>query len=201
MRYPGCILAIAFGMLLAVSATAAPWQVNYRRSDLQFMAIQEGNAIFGRFGNFRAEIIFDPQHLADSLFRVEIDTASVDTGVADRDDILRSADFFAVERWPRALFITRQIQHIEQNRYQADALLTIRGQERAVVFPFTLTLEKMDGYTLLRGHGDLNIDRFDYQMAQGDWADTALIGATVTVSVDIQATRDDRPEVTHEPVE
>ena len=61
-----------------------------------------------------------------------IDAASLDTGVADRDAHLRSADFFDVERFPELRFHSKRIEKLDDGRYRVVGDLTIRDVTREV---------------------------------------------------------------------
>ena len=52
----------------------------------------------GSFGNLSGVINFDPENLGASSVDATIDVSTINTGVTDRDNHLRSADFFEVEK-------------------------------------------------------------------------------------------------------
>ena len=189
MRCLLTLLLCCIGISPPALCAAASWQLDYQQSKIAFFAVQEGRPIKGGFGRFLADINFHPQQLGDSHFQVLIDTDSVDTGASERDDILRSDEFFDIRRWPQAEFKTIAISHLEGIHYEASALLKIRDIEKAVLFPFSLNIRRQDSQTTLFGHGELSINRFDFDMAQGDWADTSLIGESIKIQVTIQAKR------------
>src|SRR5580698_10550886 len=58
----------------------------------------------GRFAKFTGNIALDENDLARSAVEATIDASSIDTGTAQRDDHLRSADFFDVEHFPQIRF-------------------------------------------------------------------------------------------------
>jgi polyisoprenoid-binding protein YceI len=63
---------------------------------------------------------------------VVIDASSIDTGVADRDAHLRSADFFDVERYPEITFKSTGVTQTGTDRLRVDGALTIKGVTREV---------------------------------------------------------------------
>ena len=171
---------------------AKAWQVDHSESQISFFAIQEGIQFPGKFERFQAQIVFDPDKLNSSYFKVAIDTTSVNTQAKERDDILRSREFFDTERWPDAFFKTTRIVSTGEHRYEATALLKIRDIERPVHFPFQLTIQHQQGQTTLIGTGKLSINRFDFNLAQGEWSDTQLIGTEVLIKVRLKATQQAR---------
>ena len=63
----------------------------------------------GQFGEFEGAAHIDTANPAGSSAKVNIDAASIDTGNADRDGHLRSADFFDVETYPEITFVATAV--------------------------------------------------------------------------------------------
>ncbi len=171
---------------------AKAWQVDHSESQISFFAVQEGIQFPGKFERFQAHIVFDTSALNSSHFNVAIDTASVNTQAKERDEILRSREFFDTEHWPKAFFKTNRIVATGEHQYEATALLKIRGIERQIHFPFQLTIQHQQGQTILIGTGELSINRFDFNLAQGEWSDTQLIGTEVLIKIRLKATQQAR---------
>ena len=102
------LTALWWALAPAPGAANDTWQVD-EASTVGFTAFQNGRPVEGRFEDFVAEIAFDRDDLAASRFDVEIDMTSVATGHRDRDETLRSSDFFATERFPSARFVSSSI--------------------------------------------------------------------------------------------
>lgn len=64
----------------------------------------------GRFGKFAGTLELDEQDLTRSKVSVRIDPRTIDTGWKERDDHLRSADFFDVERYPELTFESTRVE-------------------------------------------------------------------------------------------
>lgn len=167
-------------------AAAPPWSLDRAHSSITFIFSQEGRRFSGNFERFDLEMRFSPEELQSSHFFATIDVASLNTQSDDRDELLRSEEFFDVARWPRAEFRTDRIEHVGGNRYLARARLTIRDSSRAVEFPFSAIVSDQPD-AVFSGSGELQLQRSDYGLAWGDWADTWTIGATVTIKVIIRA--------------
>lgn len=184
------MLLLVWGSASAEQAQVAAWSLLSEGSRLNFQFTQAGSDETGGFRKFKADFRFDPDRLEQSGFEVTVDIASVDTGDSERDQILRSEDLFAVERWPEAHFKTTAISRQEGNRYLADAVLTIRDQTRQLPFPFTLEVsEKAPGQAIFRLTAEVPLKRLDYGVGKGDWAETTWISDDVLVKVDVQAAR------------
>jgi polyisoprenoid-binding protein YceI len=188
MRIPGCcaVAALAALALAAPASAAETWTIE-NGSAIRFTAYQEGAPVDGGFDRFSGEIVFDPDDLAASRVRVEIDTASVATGHKDRDATLRSSALFDVETWPSAVFVSDRLLHRGGDRYEVQGQLTIRDVTRDVVLPFELTIDPDGGRQRAHASGELTISRLDYGIGQGEWASTRTVGEEVVIRIEIAA--------------
>jgi polyisoprenoid-binding protein YceI len=174
-------------LLLVAPAQAAPTWTIEDGSAIRFTAYQEGAPVDGGFGDFTAEILFDPDDLAASRVTVRIDTASVATGHKDRDTALRSSSFLDAARWPSATFVSEGLSHHGGERYEARGRLTIRDVTREVVLPFQLSIREDGGRQRADAQGELTISRLDYGVGQGEWASTGTVGEEVVIRLEIIA--------------
>jgi polyisoprenoid-binding protein YceI len=95
------------------------------------------STVRGSFGGFGGTISLDSEDLTKSSVEVKIDAASIDTANEQRDEHLRSADFFDAENHPEITFKSGSIKK-DGDRYVAVGNLTIRGNTRLVELPFTV---------------------------------------------------------------
>jgi cytochrome b561/polyisoprenoid-binding protein YceI len=176
----------------AVEAAAAPpvselkdpvaWAVQ-KGSTLGFSATWSENAIEGRFKTWTADILFSPDALDRSKLTVAIDTSSVDTGDAQRDQSLPSGDFFDSAEHPKATFTATKFRKTGEGKFVADGTLDLRGVKKPLSLPFTL---KIDGDTAT-ARGVTTLDRTTFGVGQGEWASTDEIAAKVKVSFSLTA--------------
>jgi polyisoprenoid-binding protein YceI len=152
---------------------------------LGFTARWNGEAVDGRFDRWRAAIRFSPDTLAKSQIRVTVDLASADTGDGQRDDSLKSSDFFDAGAHPSAVFVARDIRHTGGDRYEARGTLDLRGVSKPATIRFTLNI---DG-DRARVAGTARIDRTAFGVGQGEWAATDAIAAGVDIAFSFTATR------------
>ena len=83
---------------------------------------------------------FDPAAPEKASIDVEIEPASIDTGIADRDNHLRSPDFFDAGKFPKLSFKSTKVVRTAAGKYAVSGNLTIRGVTRPVV----LAVEGLD---------------------------------------------------------
>jgi polyisoprenoid-binding protein YceI len=110
------------------SAGRTTWELDAVHSEIGF-AVRHLmiSTVKGRFQNFAAQIELNDADLTDSSLRVEVDVTSIDTRSAQRDDHLRSADFFDAANHPKMVFQSRRIEKVEEDHYVVTGDLTIRG--------------------------------------------------------------------------
>lgn len=169
-------------LFMSGSALASEWTLTPDTSTLSFSGTQAGAPFEGQFEHFTADIIFDPTDLGTATVTVTIDTASADSSSPERDGALPGPDWFDVAAHPTASFVATDIQTAEEG-YIANGTLTLKGTSNEVVLPFTLHIEGDTAHVT----GSLTIDRNDYSVGTG--ALSPMVGAKVTISLDINATR------------
>jgi len=90
------------------------------------------STVRGEFRAYRGELNLDPQDFTRSTFTGEIDVASIDTGNQDRDNHLRTGDFFDAAAHPKILFRSGRIEPRGDGEYRVHGELTMRGVSRPV---------------------------------------------------------------------
>jgi polyisoprenoid-binding protein YceI len=115
----------------AVQAGPTTWQLDPAHSSVEFSVKHVMmTTVRGRFKELTATLQGDRDHPEDVGLEVSISTASIDTGVTDRDAHLRSADFFDVERYPEITFRFKRIDGAppkeEGDQFRVLGDLTIR---------------------------------------------------------------------------
>ncbi len=183
MTLPGrpSILLTVLGScaLAAAPAVAAPlFTAVPAQSSLGFVGTQQGEKFTGAIRDFDARIEYAPDDLATSKLEVAIRLKSMDTKSPDRDQALATADWFDFARFPTATFRTIAIRATPGGPV-GDADLTIKGHTKRVAFPFAWKAAA-GGATL---DARLTLDRLDFGLGAGDWADESMVGRKVDVVV------------------
>ena len=154
--------------LLPLTCLARDWQVDAAKSSLTFTGTYQGGPFTGKFGKFEAAIRYDEADLANAKFDVKVDVASVDTQSGERDDTLRTADFFNAAKFPRAHFVTTGFERGADGGVTAKGTLSIREQSKPVVLKVKFAASTQ-GTTL---DVDTTLNRLDFGLGSSDdWAD------------------------------
>jgi polyisoprenoid-binding protein YceI len=171
------LLPLIVAAALAPAAGAAPYAIQPDKSALTFTYKQMGVPVEGRFKKFGARIDFDPARPAAAKAEIEVDPASIDTGLAEADDEVRGKNWFDVKNFPQAKFVATAVKALGGNRYEAAGKMTIHGQTHDVVAPFTFTPQG-NGAVF---DGSFVIKRADYGIGRGEWADFGTVANEVHI--------------------
>ncbi len=145
----------------------------------------------GRFPEVHGTIHLDPKHPEKSWVKANVKTASITTGVPQRDAHLRSADFFEVTRYPTIAFESTKVELVGQNRCFLYGNLALCGVVRVVQFRVEYTGRSQDQFTdawRVGMYAATVIDRRDFGM-MFDQVKTgiALVGYKVLIEVNAEA--------------
>ncbi|MGN6475129.1 MAG: YceI family protein [Mycobacteriales bacterium] len=147
----------------------------------------------GAFKDFTAEAHLDEENVANSSVRVEIKTASIDTGNDQRDEHIRNSDFLEVEKYPTITFASTKVEQTGEDTYAVTGDLTIKETTRPVTVNFEKTGAADDPWGNFRVgfEGKTVINRKDWGV---NWnvaleAGGILVSDKVTLEFDIAAVR------------
>ncbi len=172
--------------------TKAKWNVDKVHSTIGFsikhMMISN---VKGTFNEFEADIVADPTDLTDAEIEFNIDASSIDTKVKDRDDHLRSGDFFDVENHPNMTFKATEITKKSDDNYDLTGDFTIRGTTNPVTFDVTfegVAKDPMSGDEAAGFTGNTEISREDFGLTWNAALETGgfVVGDKVKINIEIQ---------------
>jgi polyisoprenoid-binding protein YceI len=168
------------------------WNIDTSHSGINFSVRHMVFAkVRGRFGSWRGALRLDPADLTRASVEVEIDAPSIDTGVADRDKHLRSADFFDVERFPTLRFKSAQVESAGGERYRVHGQLTIRDVTREVVLEVEYGGQAKDpwGNTRAAFTAKTSVNRGDFGLKWNQALETGgvLVGERIEIELEVQA--------------
>ena len=166
------------------------WDIDPVHSDVSFtVRHMMVSKVRGRLGTFSGEIVTAPQ-FTDSVVTATVDASSVDTGNAQRDGHIRTADFFEVENHPTWSFRSAAIRH-DGDDYALDGELTIKGVTRPVTFSVEVNGFGPDAYGGTRAgfSATTTINRSDFgvDIAMPLDGGGVVVSEKVQVALEIQA--------------
>lgn len=135
--HPGVVDADSKSMVLEQTKTGA-YAVDPNHTSVSFEIGHMGIAkVHGRFTDFSGTVMFDEAKVENSTVEFTIQAKSVDTAIAARDNHLRTADFFDVEKYPTLSFKSHHVTKSDKG-YIVVGDLTMMGKTKSVSIPFTL---------------------------------------------------------------
>jgi polyisoprenoid-binding protein YceI len=145
----------------------------------------------GQFKSYRATLRLDPKDFTRSKFEGEIDVASVDTGNVDRDNHLRTNDFFDAPNHPKITFKSTRIEPKDGGEYTVHGDLSIRGVTKPVEFDveFHGTSKNPYGKTVAGLSARGTINRKDFGVSFNALLETGgvAVAEKVKLEVDVEA--------------
>jgi len=176
------------------------WQVDGAHSavnlTVRHMVISK---VRGRFTKWNAKLALDTADLARSAVEVEIEAASIDTGVADRDTHLRSSDFLDAEKFPTLRYRSRRIEAPSKDRLRVIGDLTIRDVTREVVLDVDYGGQGKDPWGNQRAgfSATTSINRKDFGLTWNQALETGglLVADRVDIEIELQAIRQTATQV------
>lgn len=170
----------------------AKWAVDASHSSVDFsirhMMISK---VKGTFHTYEADIEADPEDLTSASIAFSIDLASIDTRNTDRDNHLKSGDFFDVEQFPKMTFKATKITKTGEGEYEVSGDLSLHGVTRPESFHVTYEGGGKNpwGVEVVGYNVEGKIKRSDYGLTYNAALETGgvLIGDEVKVTLEIQA--------------
>jgi polyisoprenoid-binding protein YceI len=172
---------------------AGTWAIDPAHTRLGFVARHlMVSKVRGSFASFTGTIEV-ADDLTQSKVDVSIDTASVTTGAEDRDNHLRSGDFFDVENFPTMKFQSTEINDLGDGKYEVIGDLTIKDVTKPVTLDTTYLGIISDpwgnGKALLEA--STKIDREEWGLTWNAPLETGgvLVSKEVTIELEVQAAK------------
>lgn len=128
------ILLSAFIVLSAFATAINTWRSDKPHSQLGFTITHLGIAdISGTFNDFDVVVNSSKSDFSDASFELTAHVASIDTRVEQRNNHLKSADFFDAEKYPKMTFKSTSIKNVGKDKYKLSGNLTIREITKPVI--------------------------------------------------------------------
>lgn len=151
------------------------------------------NDVRGRFDDYSGTINYNPDDITKSSVEFTAKVASIDTDIAKRDEHLRTADFFDVEKYPEMTFKSTRIERKGKDNFIVHGDFTLHGVSKQVAIPFKVFGAVKDpwGGTRIGVEAATTINRQDYgvkfnqPMAEGG----LMIADDVQIELVLEAVR------------
>ena len=173
----------------------ALWSVDHNHSEVGFSARHMGMfKVRGDFKTFSAVVEFDELDINTLEVSATIKVESLETGVARRDNHLRSPDFFDIETYPQITFTSKEIRNVDGDEFELVGDLTMKDVTREFVLEgrFLGAMETQGGK---RAGFELSgeLDRFDYHLNFDRLTEVGglIAGRVITITLSLELIKQD----------
>jgi polyisoprenoid-binding protein YceI len=173
---------------------AESWNVDVVHSSINFWVRHlMVSKVHGRFAAWTGTLSFDETNPENSRVTIDIDAASVDTKVQQRDDHLRSADFFDAQKYPKLSFASTKVERGTDGKYKLTGDLSMHG----ITKPVILDVEyggrakhpQMGERAGFSAHGHLSRKEWGLTYNQVLEAGGVALSDKVEINIEIEATK------------
>ncbi len=167
------------------------WQIDYAHSDINFTARHMMiSKVRGSFEEWSGSINFDPDNLTDTTVDVTVQIASVNTREQQRDDHLRSPDFFDAAAYPEMTFKSTKVEQTRDDEGKLHGDLTIRGVTKPVVLDVEYAgIAQSPWGTMSSGFSaSATINRKDWDLTWNQTLETGgvLVGDKIKIEIELE---------------
>ena len=181
-------LLLALAPALAV-AEPVTYKVDADHSGVSFSIRHFVSNTPGRFKDFDGTIKYDKDAPANSTVEFTIQAASIDTANNDRDEHLRGADFFDVQKFPTLTFVSTGVKPVDKDTLEVTGDMTMHGVTKKITIPVeVLGSVKTPNGEKAGFETKFTVNRKDYGIVWNRMLDsTAVLGDNVEITINIEA--------------
>lgn len=176
----------------AISVPTGTWNVDPSHSEVGFQVKHMGIAtVKGKFKEFAGSLVIGEDGSASASGTVQV--ASVDTNEAQRDEHLRSPDFFDAATHAQISFQSTAIEHVDEETFKITGDLTIHGITKPVTLEAAVEGSDVDPWGNTRVGltvtGQINRGDFEMKFNQALGSGNMLVSDKVKLALDISAVK------------
>ena len=193
MKLVRSILVAAFiAVPLFTQAQSAPevWVVDKQHSSASFKIRHLMSSVTGYFRDLDATILMNRAEPAKSSVEFTIKSASIDTREPDRDEHLRSPDFFEAAKYPNITFKSTSVTPKSKTQFDVTGDLTMHGVTKRVTLPVTLNgfMRDARGNERVGFETETTLDRKEFNISWNKILDEGglLLGDDVKVTIELE---------------
>ena len=190
MKLPNLVAAIALVSLSSAALANETYRFDPSGSTIGFSVHQFLGTTQGKFTKFNGKIDVNREHPENSSVTARIDVRSIDTRIKKRDDHLRSAEFFNVDKYPQITFKSRSVKQTGPQSGDILGDLTIHGVTKPITLQVKL-LTPLNDTSRTRWAVTVDpITRRDFNLMFSPGTETVSgISQTVPINIEIEAKR------------
>lgn len=144
----------------------------------------------GRFTGLEGTLEGNPEDLTEAKINFKIDASTIHTNSEDRDNHLRSADFFDTETYPNITFVSTNITKVKNNKYELTGDMTIKDTTKKVTFEaeYEGSGKNPWGVDVAAFEVEGKISRKEFELTWNQALETGgvLVGDDIKIQIDLQ---------------
>ena len=190
MKLPNLVAAVAVVSLSSAALANETYRFGPSGSTIGFSVHQFLGTTQGKFTKFNGKVDVNREHPENSSVTAQIDVRSIDTQIKKRDDHLRSAEFFNVDKYPQITFKSRSVKQTGPQSGDILGDITIHGVTKPITLHVKLLTPLND---TSRTRWAITVDpiiRRDFNLMFSPATETVSgISQTVPINIEIEAKR------------
>ena len=192
MKLPNLVAVVAVVSLGSAALANEIYRFDPSGSGIGFSVHQFLGTTHGKFTKFNGKIDVNREHPKNSSVTAQIDVRSIDTRIKKRDDHLRSAEFFNVDKYPQITFKSRSLKQTGPQSGDILGDLTIHGVTKPITLHVKLLTPLNDTSRIRWAVTTEPITRRDFNLMFSPGTETVSgISQTVPINIEIEAKRAD----------
>ncbi len=172
MKFVVVTLSLLLAVFLSNSVFAQNWDV--KSVVVNFRIKNAGLAVKGSFGGFKGSVVFNPANVSAAELKGTVDVATIETGINMRNNHLKKAEYFDVEKFPVISMASKKITKTEKG-YTGQFDIKIKGVTKQLTIPLTFTDEGKSAVL----SSSFEINRLDF----GVGSKGMVMSSTATVEI------------------
>ncbi len=178
-------------LFLMLTINATTWNFDNSHTtigfDVSHMVIA---TVDGKFKSFSGTVETEGDNWENAKINFTADINSIDTDNEDRDNHLKSPDFFAAEEYPELTFVGKSMEKVGDKEYKLTGDLTMRGTTKEVSLDVTHNGTITDPWGNVRAGFSIEgeVNRFDYGLEWDKTLDTGglVVGNEVEIDIEVE---------------
>jgi polyisoprenoid-binding protein YceI len=178
-------------LLTALSINAETWKFDKSHTTIGFeVSHMVISSVDGKFKEYDGTVTTDGDNWETAQINFTAQVNSIDTDNEDRDNHLKSDDFFAAEQFPEMTFVGKSMKKVGDNKYELTGDLTIRGTTKEVTLDVEHNGTVTDPWGNVRAGFSIEgvVNRFDYGLKWNNTLDTGglVVGEEVELKIEAE---------------
>ena len=172
-------------------STTQTWNVDASHTGVGFsVKHMMVSKVRGRFTGVEGTLVGNPEDLTTANIDFKIDASTIHTNSEDRDNHLRSADFFDTETYPNLAFVSTEIVKTKASKYDITGDMTIKGVTKKVTFEAEYEGAGKNPWGVdvaaFEVEGKISRKEFGLTWNQALEAGGVLVGDDIKITIDLQ---------------